>query len=888
VPERISEDRTAAEKQAAQSGSPNGRGLMASNPMANLQRTIGNEAVTRLLESGIVQAKLRVSQPGDPDEQEADHIADKIVSAQHAPTLQRKCSCSGSASCSKCAHQEDELIHRKPATAALRSFPLSLQRAPADQPTTQSGSAQSTTSTQSNPSTTSAGVTPTSSADRAHALIVEDDTPFLAPGQMQKTQFITLLESSASVTADAALASVGKKMKASPYVKRWLAPYRHKNAQHLMRAMHKYAPETMHAGTAYEAVALVDRRVQRATLSWAKTGTVSGLPEGIQEEAEGGGGFFGAISSFASSGFGSALLGFLGGGKSDSEGGGVQRKAQDGASAPAHDAGTVQGQLGSGHPLDTRVQSQMSSAFGYDFSGVRVHTDSRAGELSSQLNARAFTIGSNVAFASGEYQPGTLIGDALIAHELAHVVQQGGGKSANGVMSKDAALADDSSLEHDADHSAVAAVLSTWTGAKRGLQDIGANALPRLKSGLKLQKCSCHKNVPVKTPTSPATPVKTTAPATPAPAAPPAKVVDPEKSFFFEDPSIQPMENEGSDVDFSKGGSQGGELTTSAQTRHQVVVDKPGQFSTVNAEVPVVIRFAYPLSEFASGKESSNLKSAKGSVIKAVAEIFSDLGTFDYKDKADEQRILKERARLREVLKGFTQESPLNIYLAGETEEETMSGEFFPVTARVFVNLKDVGDPAKLKTAIRVPLHHILGGANPAKGKPDDPASSTEVKKTALHESIHVFLIGHSADSDSEWNKVQGQLKISGPDKVKQQATDLVHSYLLAQEELFAYTNVELLYPMGAGDKAEAKDAYAMYKKTVEDFFKRHGIKLKSEDIKLVVTKEVKGRTVEDKTVPWQITYTYPTQISLTDADAETLAFILKLWPLRSSRPVTK
>jgi hypothetical protein len=79
-----------------------------------------------------------------------------------------------------------------------------------------------------------------------------------------------------------------------------------------------------------------------------------------------------------------------------------------------------------------------------------------------------------------------------------------------------------------------------------------------------------------------------------------------------------------------------------------------------------------------------------------------------------------------------------------------------------------------------------------------------------------------------------------------------------------------------------------MYKKTVEDFFKRHGIKLKSEDIKLVVTKEVKGRTVEDKAVPWQITYTFPTQISLTDADAETLAFILKLWPLRSSRPVTK
>jgi hypothetical protein len=64
----------------------------------------------------------------------------------------------------------------------------------------------------------------------------------------------------------------------------------------------------------------------------------------------------------------------------------------------------VKEQLGSGQSLDGRVQSQMSSAFGYDFSGVRVHADARAGELSGQLNARAFTIGSDVAFAGGEYR----------------------------------------------------------------------------------------------------------------------------------------------------------------------------------------------------------------------------------------------------------------------------------------------------------------------------------------------------------------------------------------------------------------------------------------------------------------------------------------------------
>jgi hypothetical protein len=149
----------------------------------------------------------------------------------------------------------------------------------------------------------------------------------------------------------------------------------------------------------------------------------------------------------------------------------------------------VKSQLGSGHALDCRVQSQMSNAFGYDFSSVRVHTDSKAGELSSQLNARAFTIGSDVAFAGSEYKPGTPVGDALIAHELAHVVQQNGGKQ-NGAQLKDSSFGDDSQLEQDADRSAVGAVVSAWTGAKKGLATIGPNALPRLKSGLRLSRCS--------------------------------------------------------------------------------------------------------------------------------------------------------------------------------------------------------------------------------------------------------------------------------------------------------------------------------------------------------------------------------------------------------------
>jgi hypothetical protein len=81
---------------------------------------------------------------------------------------------------------------------------------------------------------------------------------------------------------------------------------------------------------------------------------------------------------------------------------------------------------GGGHPLPVAVREYMEPRFGHDFSNVRVHADARAGEVTRLANARAFTIGPNVAFASGEYAPeGSTAGLRLLAHELTHVIQQG-------------------------------------------------------------------------------------------------------------------------------------------------------------------------------------------------------------------------------------------------------------------------------------------------------------------------------------------------------------------------------------------------------------------------------------------------------------------------------
>lgn len=74
--------------------------------------------------------------------------------------------------------------------------------------------------------------------------------------------------------------------------------------------------------------------------------------------------------------------------------------------------------------LDSETQQFFESRFGHNFSNVRVHSDQNAADSARGLGARAYTQGENIYFAPGEYQPSTQKGRRLLAHELAHVVQQ--------------------------------------------------------------------------------------------------------------------------------------------------------------------------------------------------------------------------------------------------------------------------------------------------------------------------------------------------------------------------------------------------------------------------------------------------------------------------------
>jgi len=104
-----------------------------------------------------------------------------------------------------------------------------------------------------------------------------------------------------------------------------------------------------------------------------------------------------------------------------------------------------------GRPLDPAIRASFEPSFRRDFSAVRVHSDATAGASAAQVNALAYTVGNNIVFSAGQYRPGTTAGRELIAHELAHVVQQSGGAQV-----RSAGQADPAALEAQADRAASA------------------------------------------------------------------------------------------------------------------------------------------------------------------------------------------------------------------------------------------------------------------------------------------------------------------------------------------------------------------------------------------------------------------------------------------------
>jgi outer membrane protein OmpA-like peptidoglycan-associated protein len=105
----------------------------------------------------------------------------------------------------------------------------------------------------------------------------------------------------------------------------------------------------------------------------------------------------------------------------------VRRKGESGSFVePAADAPALAGLEAGGQPMPATLRGEFEPRFGRDFGDVRLHTDSRAAQSARSFDALAYTYGRHVVFGAGQFDPSTLRGRRLIAHELAHVTQQSG------------------------------------------------------------------------------------------------------------------------------------------------------------------------------------------------------------------------------------------------------------------------------------------------------------------------------------------------------------------------------------------------------------------------------------------------------------------------------
>jgi len=122
-----------------------------------------------------------------------------------------------------------------------------------------------------------------------------------------------------------------------------------------------------------------------------------------------------------------------------------------------------------GQPLDSNSRAFFEPRFGHDFSRVRVHTNESAAQSARAVNAMAYTVGQNIVFGAGQYQPGKEQADRLLAHELTHVLQQKDvvGNSTHAAAGLEVGAADDPS-EFEAERAAAELVRTASPGPSSG------------------------------------------------------------------------------------------------------------------------------------------------------------------------------------------------------------------------------------------------------------------------------------------------------------------------------------------------------------------------------------------------------------------------------------
>lgn len=340
------------------------------HPILQLQRTIGNRAVQRLLRSRTLQAQLAISQPGDIYEQEADRVAEEVI-RMPAPAVQRTCpACAAGASpCARCEPERKPLVQRRVAEDGLPNSDGSIiQRAEAagemiasegGNPTREEGSRcpswfkdPQSLSKRAAETYAQNDMTPPSTATVER---IECEGPNWLGNHGCYVHFSDGLVLRVIVREKDVVVGV-------PPINTWTPP-----------------PATP--------LCFYDYHCPEGLLVLTKRECKSAKPSGPTVVA--------------------------------------QRRAAPAGSKSIDAAPLVNNVLASpGQPLDAATREFFAARFDHDFDNVRVHADAAAAESARSINALAYTVGPHVIFGAEQYAPRSAAGKRLLAHELTHVVQQ--------------------------------------------------------------------------------------------------------------------------------------------------------------------------------------------------------------------------------------------------------------------------------------------------------------------------------------------------------------------------------------------------------------------------------------------------------------------------------
>ena len=314
-------------------------------------------------------------------------------------------------------------------------------------------------------------------------LLVEDDVATLTEGQLRKVDFLRELRAEVRRVADEELRRVGRSAADCPYIEAMLDRYDRRTAAETERAVRRYAPEARGVREARGYLRFVTDRLALGIRRWAESGRMpDDLPSDELMSLGRAGGWVGAIAGLA--GLRAPEAGAAGGGGGAGRGGGTPQRQAAGPSPGRVDAGALRAGLGPGRPLDGTTRARMEAGLGHSFAAVRLHADDHAAALNRDLAARAFTIGPHVVLGAGAPAVGTVEGDALLAHELAHVVQQGTAAPVGDVPVGQPG----DPLEREADDAAEAVVRGLHGPSRRGPHPVSRGPQAR-HGGLRLQRC---------------------------------------------------------------------------------------------------------------------------------------------------------------------------------------------------------------------------------------------------------------------------------------------------------------------------------------------------------------------------------------------------------------